>query len=834
MKRALVLLTAVLFALVFAVYAGADSEDIPGGAVWRIESADGAVSYSNDYFDGLSSAENGDRLTLIPDYLELDSVFTLDTGKSITVDIGNSRIVYPNNTHETPLFNIRSTTSLTIYADGAELYLQDNVRSFISIANDATLVIWGGENGFYATAPDVVDAGNNATVELHNVHFMKNSGNMMGLVCARASSTVKIYDSTLVSSEKGNAIYSCVNGRVEIYNTNVVSLDNSKVIQVTDDNSGSVASLYVEDSVIYGNINNTGSITAGGVSYFSSSEGIAVNNGYSLVKSDLDAKLYAKCFVAPSSYKEQPISGNITAYTLPVYQNPTSDRVTDDTVWMVKNEAAVYYTDDFYYPIKNSKSGDELTLLSDVKLSYITEGSLKAKSINLGNKSIRLDLNDSIEFGDGWLFKAEGEGELTLTAGSDIMLDVSLLYSKRPVTFNLNGVVSAKSLAYATGAAITVNGGKIYTKGCPIKTVGDADITLCGVTVIAPSAVSSGNGLSATEAVLVNTNGGDAITALGDVSLLQSTYVAGGISAARLFADKSVYFDTPPTVSADFILKPLASPVTNTAYPDALFSYRTTTLDGEIRVSLTLSGDMSLNVFVPTFVYNYDAFTLISVDGIVYTPTDYTKTALIGTEEYAVFSYSQLHASDVNEDGVVRVSVSGYEHECHFTLAELLLRAMNKCEGTEVKRVVATYLDYAFDVIGFTPVEEAFSAINTCLAKYEIPIPTAPEIIRSVYFDAEREIIQIIPADGVTLKSVRLDWNGKTISVGAEDGVINMPFLRFDPSLEFTVFYQQDGGTTSVKLGILSLYSTVSDSTGHSTALFRKYLSYLMAYKALL
>ena len=50
MKKALIFLALLLFALTFTVCVAADNGEIPDGAVWRVESADGSISFSDDFF----------------------------------------------------------------------------------------------------------------------------------------------------------------------------------------------------------------------------------------------------------------------------------------------------------------------------------------------------------------------------------------------------------------------------------------------------------------------------------------------------------------------------------------------------------------------------------------------------------------------------------------------------------------------------------------------------------------------------------------------------------------------------------------------------------------
>ena len=174
MKKILLFALCTLFVMLFSFFAFADdgTTDIPDGTVWLVESADGTTAYSDSFFGGLSAALDGDRLTLIPDYIELEGVYNLNTGRTFTVDFGDSTIVYPDNTYTAPVFQIGNKTNLTIYSSGAAVYLQNNVRSFISLSSGRLTVLG---DGFSVYAPDAVDASGDAVVELHNVYFYKNS-----------------------------------------------------------------------------------------------------------------------------------------------------------------------------------------------------------------------------------------------------------------------------------------------------------------------------------------------------------------------------------------------------------------------------------------------------------------------------------------------------------------------------------------------------------------------------------------------------------------------------------------------------------------------------------
>ena len=834
MKKTLLLIFTVVLICLLTVLVSAGSDTHPDGAIWHVRASDGTESYSYDYFDGLKNAKNGDHLTLIPDYIELDMIFTLDSGREFSIDIGDSVIVYPNNTYEEPVFNIRSGTSLTVYADGAELYLQNNVRSYISISGTSKLFIYGGEKGFYSSAPDVVDAGDTAYVELHNVHFMKNSGNMMGLVCSRASSTVKIFDSTLVTDNGANNLYVCVNGRAELYNSVVISLSGANGIQVTDDGAGNVASLYVYDSIIAADVKNTGKISVGGVSYLKSSTNVTAMDGHSIFKSTMDATLNASRFVAPASHTLETVKATLTAYTLPDVGNETTDTVAENSVWMVKNGDSVYYTPSFYYPLINSKEGDCLTLLSDVELAYCLDTVILAKSIDLGNYSLTVDLPDFIDGTSKRLFNTSGSSEISIIANGRITSDVMLLYTTCPVFVTVGNEIAAPSFVVSYGAAVTVLGGRINSTATAITTVGNADVNLNGVTVVSGSAMNVGASLFAIDSRIVNTTGGEAVVANRTVNLSQNTLVYGTLSAADISADNAVYFNTPPTHFSDFLVKRLADPYVHPDIPDYSFGYRASKLDGEIRASFDVSGDVILNIYVPSYVYDYsDTFTVLSVDGIVYNPQAHDNFTVIDGDEYTVFRYSQVHASDITEKGSVRISVAEYEYECSFTLLDLFERSIVAAADDDVKTLFAAYLDYAFDVTGYVPNDELYALVHQYAVTTAVPTPDAPDFIRSVYFDPEREVITILPADGISFASARIDWNGRTLTVNAQDGVITIPYLRLDPSVEISVFYRLDGTTHTERIGILSLYATIKDSPGNSARLFLKYLGYLTVYKSL-
>ncbi|MBR5448755.1 MAG: hypothetical protein IKV43_02100, partial [Clostridia bacterium] len=687
---------------------------------------------------GLSAALDGDRLTLIPDYIEPEGVFILSTGKTFTVDFGDSTIVYPDNTYTSPVFQIGSKTNLTIYSAGATVYLQNNVRSYISLSSGRLTVLG---DGFSVYAPDAVDASGDSVVELHNVYFCKNSTNMMGLVCSRANSVVSVYNSTLVSGvTNGNAVYSCADGNMSLYGTSLISLDGSNAVQVSDRGV-----LYAEDTVFSCTTKGNTFTVGAGCSLLSGS-------GYKLASGVTHSELKPKAsftvteFVAPSSTKEKTVNSQLATYTYAPIGTAT-DNSTDESVWMVQNGDGIYFTDDFYYPLVNSQEGDRLTLLRDVEVTRYLKTQLKAKSIDLSDFNLTVDLPDYIDWTGLTLINHAGGSDLSVAASGDITLDLNFIAASRPTSLAFGGVLYMPSVATVNGADLTVMGGVINTTAAAFKTIGDGDISLSSIDIFTADAISAGADMYLTDTLAVNTNGGVVISALNTVTLCGDTYLFGDAAAASMIAEKGVYFNTPPTVSTDFLTKPLVAPYAHPVYTDLIFGYAVATLDGEIRASLDMAVDVTLNVYVPTFVYIYpDAFTVISVDGIVYAPgATSAKTVTIGGEEYVKFTYSQIHAADINEELSSCISVVGYEYKSETVLRDLFLRSISDSDSDSFKKLAATYLNYAFETVNYTPDDDMLTLITPYVTMPDVPITTTPDIIRTVYFNAEKEIVRIYP-----------------------------------------------------------------------------------------
>ncbi|MBR5449607.1 MAG: hypothetical protein IKV43_06415, partial [Clostridia bacterium] len=338
-----------------------------------------------------------------------------------------------------------------------------------------------------------------------------------------------------------------------------------------------------------------------------------------------------------------------------------------------------------------------------------------------------------------------------------------------------------------------------------------------------------------TDTLAVNTKGGAVVSALNTVTLRGESYAFGDVTAASMSAEKGVYFNTPPAVSTDFLTKSLATEHVHSRYPDLTFGYAVASLDGVIYASLDMAVDVTLNVYVPTFVYIYpDAFTVISVDGIVYAPPVTSgRTVTVDGEEYVKFTYSQIHASDINEELCIRLSVGGYEHSTRIPLRDLFLKSISESDSDSFRRLAATYLNYAFEAVNYTPDDDTLALITPYVTVPDVPVTAATEILRTVYFNAQKEIVQIYPADGIQIFAIRTNWNGKSMYLRFDDGNVEFPYLRFDPSATFTVYYLRDGKTCTVEMDILSLYALISDSAGHSSRLFEMYLSYLVLYKSL-
>lgn len=828
MKKILLFALCMLFVMLFSFFAFADdgAADMPEGTVWIAKSADGTVSYSDSFYGGLTAAKNGDSLTLVPNYIELDGIFNLNTGATITVDFGDSTIVYPDNTYTAPVFQIGNKTNLTIYSSGAAVYLQNNVRSFISISSGSLTVLG---DGFSVYAPDAVDASGDAVVELHNVYFYKSSSNMMGLLCARASSVVTAYDSTLISGvTNGNAAYSCVDGKMSLYNTTVISLDGTNAVQVSDR-----ATLYARDTVF-------SCTTKGNAVTVDAGCALLVNGGYTLADGVAVSGLKPNAtftvdeFVAPSSTREKTVTSQLAIYISPSAGKPT-DNSTENSVWMIENGDTVCFTDDFYYPLVYSQDGDKLTLLKDVTVTQYLKTQVKAKSIDLSSFNLTVDLPDYADWTGLVLLNHVGGTELDIAAAGNITLDLGLVAASRPTHLAFGGVLNMPSVATVSGADLTVTGGVINTTGTAFTTVGDGDITLTSVELFAGGRISSGADAFLTDTTAAISDGKMLITALGTVTVRGESYLVGNITATSMTAEKGVYFDTPPTVSTDFLTKPMAEPHAHPKYPDLIFNYTASTLDGEIYASLDMSNDVVLRVYLPTYVYNLtNVFTLISVDGIVYTPAATSgKSATIAGENYTRFTYSQIHASDINEELCVRVSVAGDEYECRITLRDLFVKSINESDSDSFKKLAATYLSYAFETVNYTPDDDTLALISQYAVNTEVPVPTAPDFIRTVYFDTEREIVRIYATDGVDIFAIRTNWDGKSMYLRFDDGSVELPYLRLNPSSTFTVYYTADGKTSTAELGILSLYAVISDSAGHSANLFETYLSYLILYKSL-
>ena len=826
MKNRIITLALVLLllAVCLCITVLADGER-DGGPVWEITDSAGNVSLSYGYFDGLSNVADGDTLRLIPDYIELDTVYTLRTDKQFTVDLGDSTVVYPSNTITTPVFVINGSTDVTFIGDGANIYLQDNVRSFISVSDTASVTFIGSGQGIGIYAPDAVDAGGTATVTLRNVHFMKNSGNMMGLVCARASSTVTAYDSTFVSKAGGNAVYSCANGKMSLYNCSVISLDATNGAQVADS-----ATLYAEETLFSCSMKNVGGFTAGAGCYLA--QGITAKYPASAeaVSLKLSSAPTVNIFVAPSSFEAVAAAKmSVTTYVKTV--SGVTDTPTEASVWRVENELGNYYTDDFLYPLVNSREGDRLMLLRDVSLPYISGESILADLIDLGGYSISVGLPAGLSGDDVALFNVGGSGELTLRASGSFELAGLLLSTSRSTALELEGAtLTLGSLVRFSGDSLTVKGGTVRTASTAINAIGNSSVTIDGTGVISDAtAVSAGGEVTVQNSLLASTSNGPAIVTLAGASMLGDSYIYGSVDGSTVIAENGVKFNTPPTQNAKFLVKPLPSAIENDLCPGLFFNYECADPTRSVRASFTMSSDVLLSVYVPDYVYlDSAAFTLISIDGMTYTPSAADgKSVELDGEGYTVFIYPQVHIRDVLSDGVIRFISFGNEFTLGFTVSELMLESLRQSSNTSFSAAAATYLDLAYSAVGHTPEDGVAELIYPYVSTSVPPIPTAPDTVRTTFFDAERGVIDIYGAEGVTLNRVVITWGKKQIVIRAEDGVIECPFLRLDPGASITLDYFRDGKHESVEIGILSLYAPIEGSSGHSAALFRKYIAYL-------
>lgn len=833
MKRKI--LSGLIFALVIVVLltlaASAESQRAADEAkpVWNIKSIDGTESISYDFFDGLTRANDGDVLTLMVDYIELDTVFTLKTGKSFTLDLGDSKIVYPNNTITTPVLIIQGKTQVKMLADGAQIYLQDNVRSFISIS-DSTLDVVGTGEGLRIMAPDAVDAGGGATVTLDNVHFMKNSGNMMGLLCSRSTSKVVARNSTFVSRAGGNAVYSCASGQMSLYNCQVISLDNTSAAQISDS-----ATLYAENTVFSCQVKNQNNgFTAGDGCYIPKGVTFTPASGTTAIPVSILASLEVEKFVAPSSYETVSAADCNIANYVTAGMNPSrlTDSPTDGSVWRVENGEKCYYTDYFYYPLLSSEEGDRLTLLRDVTLTHFMNTEVKAESIDFGTHSLCAALPDGLTYtAPITLLDTAASGDFTLASGGKIDLPVLLLSTDRPTVLNLDGAsITVTSLATVTAKNLTVSGGYIKTKETALMAVGQGDVVIISSTVVSDTvAVNSGKDTLVRDSVVASLGDFETVRAFRTLSFDGNCYIFGTAIAEKITADGEVYFNTPPVADLDFLLKPLAEPVICDDLPELIFTHRVSKLEGEIKYYFTMSTYPTLNVMVPRYLYEFEVFTLISVDGIVYTPTyAHASEMTLNGEEYYSFAYPYIYASDTAEEGKIRLSLCGLDFEYDFTVRDLMLKNFREISNTTVKCVIATYLEYALNAAN----DESYSVLREELypfvASPTVPVPTAPTLIKSVFFDTERGVISLYPTDGVKLESAVIKWGNSTVTVNSKNGVIHLPYLRLDPSVPFNIRFINGDERGTCELGILSLYATVRGSTGRSTAMLESYLRYLI------
>ena len=237
-------------------------------------------------------------------------------------------------------------------------------------------------------------------------------------------------------------------------------------------------------------------------------------------------------------------------------------------------------------------------------------------------------------------------------------------------------------------------------------------------------------------------------------------------------------------------------------------------------------------------IYENDSYSMFS-DRIVqgeYTgvaESPYKIVSNLDGEEYLKFTYPQIHATDINKQLSIRISVDGYECRSEITLCDLFVKSICESDSDSFKKLAATYLSYAFETVNYTPDAQTAALISQYAVSSDVPVPAVPEILRTVYFDTEKEVVRIYPADGIEIFAIRTNWDGKSMYLRFDDGCTELPYLRFDPSATFTVYYTADGKNCTVDMGILSLYATVSDSAGHSSDLFATYLSYLILYKSL-
>ncbi len=819
-----ILLALVLATLAFLLLSvGALAADSGAGEadshVWEITSADGTVTYADDFFTPITNAAAGDTLRLIPDYIELDRIFTVSHSNPFTLDLGDSTIVYPNPNITAPVLNISQNCDVTFRANGAKICLQIGVRSFASVQGKLTVL--GEGEGLTVLAPDAFDAGGNAIVDLYNVTMVKHCSNMMGLLCARANSRVSAYNCRLISSQGWTAAYSTSTGILSLYDCEVISTDLKNAVLVDT----ATASLYAEGTVFSCGFNQKGIFTVGPGCYLPITSGYSLAPGVSELNIDATASLVGLDFVAPDSYTAVSATPcPILRYTVEIGE-PT-DTPTDSSAWRVTTTDGGEYFAPLYYPFFIDGSVSDISLLTDCSIPFAFGASLKCDLLNLGEHTFTATAPAWLTVrGTGAIFNVGGDTPFTFTSSGKIASDHPLLATTRPTVLNLDGAtVSAPNLVTSTAADVTVNGGEIHTTADALIAYGAADLHLNNTLILSDGiAVSSGRSVYVTDSLVAS--GVTSFDVMSDVSLAGNTLVSGSITATAVRAENGVLFDTPPTEQGGLLCKTLDTPVTDPRLASVRFAYCADTPD-HLSLSISMSNYVTLNVLVPAHVYNFDALTVISVDGIVYAPdvTDGTPLSIDGTD-YVKFTFRHIYPTDILGELSVRIITSGTELSVSTTVSDLMLASFDVSDDDSFKRAVATYLDLAYSALG---VVVDMTALAPYVSRADVPVPTAPDFVSSVFFDAERCRIILRPSDGTELKKLSLTWEDEDVIVRASDGIIEMPFLRLDPSCTIVVFYTAGDETRTEEIGILSLYATVADSPGRSTALLEKYLRYLI------
>ena len=848
-------------------YAGEEEEE-EEKHIWKVTYLGGVEDYYDDFAAPFADtlSRDGAVYTFLPDSFDLymDKYVTVRAQADVTLDFRGKKIVCPEtkeqqNDINKHMFSCTSSngSTITFLMEGAEMYAAHQGRTAIQMTGKGRLVVDGGALGGKLFAPGAIHVYTDNTGDaepslIKNMYIYKPSGNMTGLISARQNGVIKIVDSVIVSPNASwDTVFLHNKGKVIVENSFVANLANGRVIGVNKDATTPSFQLH-DGSFLYGSVSSE--VAGFGMSFYPTSHYSENLSRFATDETDMSVKavnnsvkIYSSTQVGSYTTATQKIKFN---YVVAEDMRPSSSQNAASVWRMELPDGSFEYTDKFYSAFKYASDYKSFTLLKTVKIERSASAMIDGDFvIDLDGRN--LIISDEYEADYPSFLSVTGTGNLTIRMKNSIVSVPKMTFISATGISNVTvecdgGFIGAKTVIDALDANVEiVNAILETTSGNAVST--DKNIILDGVTVVGGGVGqlvhASANVALLNKCKLFTTTGSCAVATNGQLSVSDSTYISGTVSATDIVLEDYAAFSHKPkaskidkiilkeNVKVAFTLTTYDGEKLTTVKKTYTFGYISSDLNENILANFTMDESVAFNLYIPTSVVEYADFAIrLSIDGLLmeFDEKDASKT-VVSNREYSKFVYPYVYPTEYSSVINIKLISGDVSVDVTPSVSELFESSFAACEDEAGKSIMATYAAYAC-ALSDAPLtnEDMISRVKTYVPfgnSFNVPVGNP-------YLDAEEQKLVIAFARGFTGEAnATVRFGAEDITVYAEVGSkdISIPVYRLDPNQKIILTLIENGQEEEYSFYVFDLIDRVYD-TGLGEYL-KLYGAYLLSFK---